>query len=336
MQCLPAQDEITESWQAKKGAPVVSIACITYNHASYIEDCLAGFLKQKTQFPFEILVHDDASTDGTASILQAYQKKYPEIVRLKIQTSNIYSRSDRHVWQEVAPLLRGRYVATCEGDDYWNDPLKLQKQKEILDKNPKIMVSYHDANIIDEEGHTVSQSKLLEKWKKDFTQDELRVAGVLLLFPTLMYRNIIREWPNEFLNVKNGDRVRAVLFSEHGGGSYSQNVLPSTYRLHGGSSWSSLDRQSQDVTNLETDMQIYNYLKRINGNVEAQKFLYDVLFKRVYYSWKDKNPYFAKAARYQERVEKLKVKVDRMESELKRYREAGVVRKLKWALSGKL
>ncbi|MFK2238497.1 glycosyltransferase family 2 protein [Bacteroides fragilis] len=108
--------------------PLVSIFCITYNHSSYIRQCLDGFLIQKTNFPFEVLIHDDASTDDTAGIIKEYEAKYPDIIKPIYQVENQYSKGlDINIVYNL-PRARGKYIAMCEGDDYWIDPLKLQNK----------------------------------------------------------------------------------------------------------------------------------------------------------------------------------------------------------------
>jgi glycosyltransferase involved in cell wall biosynthesis len=115
---------------------LVSISCVTYNHEAYIRDCIEGFLRQKTTFNFEILVHDDASTDGTADIIREYERKYPNLIKPIYQTENQLS-------QGISPgrinsdRAAGKYIAYCEGDDYWIDPLKLQKQVDFLESHPE-------------------------------------------------------------------------------------------------------------------------------------------------------------------------------------------------------
>ena len=115
---------------------LVSISCITYNHVDYIKECLEGFLKQECNFGFEILIHDDASKDGTQDIIKEYQQKYPDLIFPILQVENQYSKGVRAISQKFNfPRSRGKYIAICEGDDYWTDPLKLQKQVDILESN---------------------------------------------------------------------------------------------------------------------------------------------------------------------------------------------------------
>lgn len=121
---------------ALTNTPLVSISCITYNHESYIRQCLEGFMMQKCNFDFEILIHDDASTDGTIEIIKEYQEKYPDIIKPIFQIENQYSKGVRGINPRFNfPRAKGKYIALCEGDDYWTDPLKLQKQVDFLEKN---------------------------------------------------------------------------------------------------------------------------------------------------------------------------------------------------------
>ena len=114
---------------------IVSIACNTYNHEKYIADALEGFVSQKTNFPFEVLVMDDASTDGTADIIREYEKKYPELIKPIYQTVNQYSKG-LNPGKQNRDRAVGKYIALCEGDDYWIDDHKLQKQVDYMETHP--------------------------------------------------------------------------------------------------------------------------------------------------------------------------------------------------------
>lgn len=129
---VPAKELHTE--HGKK--PLVSIDCITYNHAPHIRQCLDGFLKQKTDFLIEILIHDDASTDGTANIIREYEQKYPDLIKPIYQTENQWSKGKNISAKFNYPRAKGKYIAICEGDDYWTDPLKLKKQVDFLESHP--------------------------------------------------------------------------------------------------------------------------------------------------------------------------------------------------------
>ena len=125
-------------------SPLVSICCITYNHAQFIRKCLDGFLMQQTDFPIEILIHDDCSTDGTTEIIREYEAKYPNLIFPLYEEENQYQQGkaaeiDFYNYRRA----RGKYIAYCEGDDYWTDPLKLQKQVDFMEANPEYSVCWH-------------------------------------------------------------------------------------------------------------------------------------------------------------------------------------------------
>lgn len=119
---------------------IVAIDCITYNHESYIRDCLEGFIMQKTNFKFVAIVHDDASIDGTAKIIKEYADKYPDIIKPIFEIENQYSKRDGSIQRIMSDAINAtgaKYVAMCEGDDYWIDPYKLQKQVDFMEKHPE-------------------------------------------------------------------------------------------------------------------------------------------------------------------------------------------------------
>lgn len=120
----------------KNTEPLVSIDCITYNHEAFISEAIESFLMQKTDFTFEVLIHDDASTDQTANIIRKYEKKHPDIIKPIYQKENQYSQDVEISRQFQFPRARGKYIAFCEGDDYWTDPYKLQKQVDFLEAHP--------------------------------------------------------------------------------------------------------------------------------------------------------------------------------------------------------
>lgn len=140
---LRSEQEIMSQWDEKYEVPLVSVMCLTYNHEKYIEDALKGFLIQETEFPFEVLIHDDASTDRTADIIREYEKKYPHIVKPVYQKENQWSRDKSVIRKAQYGRVQGKYIALCEGDDYWTNQYKLQKQVDFLEKNKNYSVCFH-------------------------------------------------------------------------------------------------------------------------------------------------------------------------------------------------
>lgn len=128
--------------------PLVSICSITYNHAPFIRQCLDGFLMQQCNFSIEIIINDDCSTDGTTEIIREYAEKYPDKIFPVFHEENLWSKGERGIFQKfVFPKARGKYIALCEGDDYWTDPRKLQKQVDFLESHPDYSMCCHAATI---------------------------------------------------------------------------------------------------------------------------------------------------------------------------------------------
>ena len=129
--------------------PLVSVLCLTYNHEKYIRSALEGFVQQKTNFPFEVLVHDDASTDGTARIIAEYAEKYPEIIIPIYQKENQYQKRVQIHEVFIYPKIRGKYIAICEGDDYWCDEQKLQRQADWMEAHEDYAFCVHNTEMVD-------------------------------------------------------------------------------------------------------------------------------------------------------------------------------------------
>ncbi len=143
---------------------MVSVFCATYNHEKYIRKCLDGFIMQKTNFKFEVLVHDDASTDKTADIIREYEEKYPDIIKPIYQTENQYSKGVQIGVTFQYPRAKGKYIAFCEGDDYWCDENKLQRQFDIMESHPECSICVH--NIGDNVFYGQDMTKVLNRAKE--------------------------------------------------------------------------------------------------------------------------------------------------------------------------
>lgn len=135
----------------------VSVICLAYNHEKYIRETLEGFIKQKTSFRYEVIVHDDASTDRTQNIICEYCSKYPDVFVPILQKENQYSSGKHITTSIIIPKAKGRYIAFCEGDDYWTDPHKLQMQYDILEKNSNCSLCVHAFEIISESGEKLKK-----------------------------------------------------------------------------------------------------------------------------------------------------------------------------------
>lgn len=204
----------------------VSIVVATYNHSRFILQAIEGFLMQRTNFRVEILVNDDASTDTTAVIVKGYEEKHPQLFRNFYQKENQYSKGIKPWFQVLFPAAKGKYIALCEGDDYWIDPSKLQKQIDLLEKNGDYSACFHDAIVL-KEGQ--EQRKYANKTKEVFTTVDLFDRHFI---PTasIVFRNQL-ELPSWLKNVSSGDIALLLLLSLQGN-LYFINEAMSVYRQH--------------------------------------------------------------------------------------------------------
>lgn len=231
--------EIIHDDISDKVNPKLSICCITYNHATFIRQALDGFMMQKTNFPFEIIIHDDASTDGTADIIREYEQKYPDIIRATYQSENQWSKGVNVLKTFVYPKIQGQYVALCEGDDYWTDENKLQKQVDYLDAHPEMSICFHPVKVVWEDK---SQSEYI------FPTVSARFNKNVLTLEDLLKRNFIQtnsvvyRWclkgkeylfPDEILP---GDWFLHLLHAQNGKIGFLVDVM-AVYRRHSGGIW---------------------------------------------------------------------------------------------------
>ena len=217
------EKEIMQNWNGSILNPVASISCCTYNHETYIAQAIDGFLMQKTTFPFEILIHDDASTDKTASIVKDYEKKYPNLIKPIYQTKNQFSKG-QNASQINCMRAQGKYIAICEGDDYWTDPLKLQRQINLLEKNPSYIASTENGLILfTQTGKTIGFSDEPERL---YTLDDLLIKR---RFPTasVVYRASVNKF--FFSSRVVVDTILWGILSQHGLIHYNP-IVSSVYR----------------------------------------------------------------------------------------------------------
>lgn len=189
-----------------KKKPLVSICSITYNHAPYICQCLEGFLMQKTNFPFEVIINDDCSTDGTTEILREYAEKYPDIIKPVYHDENLYSKGQRGFYKKFCfPKAEGKYIALCEGDDYWVDPLKLQKQVDFLEGNPEYSLCFHRVKTTYEKGCN-GKDVFAHVRPGEYTLDYILRRWTVPTGSMLFRKDILEHIP-ENPNFKYGDNV---------------------------------------------------------------------------------------------------------------------------------
>jgi glycosyltransferase involved in cell wall biosynthesis len=233
---LRPESEIMAAWPDAR--PIVSIVCATFNHEAYIEDALRGFLLQRTHFPFEIVIHDDASTDNTRAIVQRYAAAYPALIKAVLQTANQYSQGKKPI-PLAAGHAAGRYVALCEGDDFWIAPDKLQRQFDAMQKRPACDISFHAAAVLRAD-ETLAPIADYAKQVTVIPVDRLIAAdGAFCPTASLMLKRTLFDrlpaWYYERAPV--GDYYLQVFGALSGGALYLPDAM-SVYRSFTAGSWS--------------------------------------------------------------------------------------------------
>ena len=200
--------------------PLLSVCVQTYEHENFITQCLEGILMQKTNFTFEVLLGDDGSIDKTRQICLEYAKKYPEKIRLFLhhRENNIVINGNPTGRFNLAYNIfssNGQYIAICEGDDYWTDPYKLQKQVSFLESNKEYSLCFHHVKILTPLG-VLTNDFITKIPKKYQTLENFAENGNYIHTPTVVFRNIIKVFPLEFFYVSFGDYFLYFLLAKHG------------------------------------------------------------------------------------------------------------------------
>lgn len=208
---------------------LVSINCITFNHEKFVRQSLEGFLMQKTNFNFEVLIHDDASSDNTAKIIKEYEDKYPEIIKPIYQTENQYSKNVSIFRDFQYPRVKGKYIALCEGDDYWIDPLKLQKQVDLMESNHSLSMSCHDALMLWENKQKQPRLFAPDELPTILTMKDILNDWIIPTASILFRSDIIRVLPEWSDKVINGDFFLQ-LWCAHNGDIHFTDEIMCVYR----------------------------------------------------------------------------------------------------------
>jgi len=261
--------------------PVVSVICLTYNHEKYIHDTIDSILNQKTNFHFEFIIHDDASTDNTASIIKSYEtKKYDNVTfRPFYQQVNKWNPKTGYITNYVFNKVQGKYIAMCEGDDYWVDSYKLQKQVDLLETTDYSMC-FNRAIVIDENNNFIRYRNYVKK-NKVFTIQNL-IKNNIISTASVMYKcNVAKKLfklaaDNKCLdNMYMGDWILNLTCALNGHIFYFSDIM-SVYRIHNEGLWSKLSQtekytKSINVLNYFNTLTNYKYNEYVLESIKDKK-----------------------------------------------------------------
>ena len=259
---------------------MVSIRCLVFNHEPYLRQCLDGFVMQQTNFRFEAIVHDDVSTDGSVAIIREYAEKYPDIIKPVLETENQYSKGGGRLNMIVDKYIRGKYVAICEGDDYWTDPLKLQRQYDFMESHPDCSLCFHANNELYPSGEVkVHRPSIV---KEIYTlEDAVGVGGGFMATNATFARwdYLRQEGRHDFWrNSPIGDLPMMLYFASKGNIGYIDEVM-SVYRMQVAGSWSARQNTLKKRTHhYHTILNLYDAFDQYTGYryhdaIEAKKSL---------------------------------------------------------------
>lgn len=215
---------------------ILTVCCITYNHEKYIRKTLEGFINQKTSYKFKVIVHDDASTDNTRKIIEEFQYKYPNIIFPVFQDENKYSQHIDFVGQYIYPNLEGKYVAYCEGDDYWSDENKIQMQVDFLERNLEYVMCVHKVLMVNTENDSLNKFLCYSNEDHDCTVEEIVKYNPYHISSFVVRRKVLEDMPKEFGCFEIGDYSKIMYFVLNGKIRYIDKQM-SCYRVGTPNSW---------------------------------------------------------------------------------------------------
>lgn len=218
--------------------PLVSVSCLVYNHEPYLRQCFEGFVIQRTNFKFEVLVHDDASTDGSPEIIREYVERYPHLFKPMFQRVNLYSKDCNSVVRIQRERALGKYFTFCEGDDYWTEPYKLQRQFDFMEMHPDFSFCFHDCLNLNMKTHEMEGASLKMKCSREVLMRELIFKKLHSPTLSMFFRTEEYRLAGEVLDLAPVDDLSASLLAASFGRSYCFCEPMGVYRMHCPGSWS--------------------------------------------------------------------------------------------------
>lgn len=200
---------------ANKPAPMVAIEMITYNHEKYIAQAIESVLIQETSFPYKLIICEDGSSDNTAQICLDYKNKFPDKIDLHLNQTNSGVKINARKLHNLSFNSGAKYIAILDGDDYWLQPSKLQKQVDFLEKHPEYVLCFHKMKILEPDGKVV-EDYITETPKNYESLETLAARGNYIHTPSVVYRNILGSLPPEFDEVFFGDYFMHMMLGQHG------------------------------------------------------------------------------------------------------------------------
>jgi glycosyltransferase involved in cell wall biosynthesis len=262
---------------------MTSICCNTYNHENYIADAIESFLMQKTDFSYEILIHDDASTDRTPEIIKQYESKYPDLIKPIYQTENQYSKVVKTGGFNME-RAKGKYIAVCEGDDYWTDPYKLQKQVDYMEKHPECSMCVHAAYRILPDKTKLKLHVRPNRGNKVFTVEEvIEGGGGLFATNSMLYPAVFNTNRPYFYEIAPvGDYPLAIYLALQGTVYYIDEFM-SAYRVGVKDSWSSrmsssIERRVAHIDNVKDMLNDINRYSEYKYDIAIKKHIQNIKF----------------------------------------------------------
>lgn len=255
--------------------PVLSILCLTYNHAAFIADALQSFLAQVTDFDFEIIVADDCSTDGTLEVVEKFRQRAGP--RLRVLSSAVNLGVTRN-FRRAHLACRGRFIAICEGDDFWRGTRKLQTQVDFLERHPDYVLTYHDATIVDDDGESDTR-QLPPRLQCDASRSQL-IATRPISTLTVCFRNVLGEVPREFDHAPALDLCLWSLLGQHGKGKYISDIEPAGYRVHSSGVFSTQTERNRQIMTAQSLLS----LSRVYSRQDSERVGDLVLLKAVLFA----------------------------------------------------
>ncbi len=237
--------------------PLVDVNLITYNHEKFVARAIESVLEQQANFAYRLIIGDDCSTDNTQSIIRGFAQDYPERIQTLLASEHRgLGRPDR-IGLQVLRLSTAKYIALLDGDDYWTDPQKLQKQVDALEQDPDSAICFHDVRLFFEDGSREPGTSVAPSQKKTFTIEDLLVGNFMQTCSVMFRNNLIGKVPTWYHESLIGDWPLHVMVAQHGKIRYLDEEM-AAYRIHGGGVWSA----KQSAGRLKESIKVLSKLNR--------------------------------------------------------------------------